>query len=162
MIDQPPLHFDDVADGDGGEVGGIAAAGGRVDGVGPGRAAAAAQDVRTNDEVAIGVDGLARANQDIPPAGVIVGVVPGNVRIARKRMADQHGVVALRAKLAVGLEGHGHFRQLPAKLQFQRLAERQRLGILQRSARPNAITAIKNVRSHYAQEANLDQLANLE
>ena len=111
VIDQPPLHLDDVADGDGGKVRAIAPARGRVDGVGPGRAAAAAENIGTNDEVAIGVDGLARSDHDLPPAGVILGIVPGHVRIARQGVANQHGVVALGIELPVGLKSHGNFRQ---------------------------------------------------
>ncbi len=66
VVDQPPLHLDDVADGDQREIGAVGAAGGRVDAVGPGRAAAAAQDVRADDEVAVGVDRLARARPRCP------------------------------------------------------------------------------------------------
>ena len=73
---------------------GIAAARAGIDAVGPGRAAAAAENVGTNDEVAIGVDRLARPDHDVPPAGIIVGVVLGDVRIARQGVADQHGIVA--------------------------------------------------------------------
>ena len=51
------------------------------------------------------------------------GVVPGDVRIARQGVADQHGIVALRIELPVGLEGHGHFGQPPA--QFQARAARE-------------------------------------
>ena len=62
--------------------------------------------------------GLPGPTSDVPPAGIVVGVVPGDVRIARQGMADQHGVVALRVELAVGLVGHGHFaaaaRRVPA------------------------------------------------
>ena len=91
---------------------------------GPGRAAAAAQDVRADDEVAVGVDRLAGPDDDVPPAGIVVGVVPGDVRIAGEGVADQHGVVALRVEPAVGLVGHGHLGQPPAQLQLERLARR--------------------------------------
>ena len=96
VVDQSPLYLDDVAHRDHGEVGGVLPAGGRIDAVGPRRAAAAAQQIGTNHIVAVGIDGLAGPDHDIPPAGIVVGIVPGDVRIARQGVANQHGVVALR------------------------------------------------------------------
>ena len=57
--------------------------------------------------------GLPGPTHNVPPAGIVVGIVPGDVRIARQGVADQHGVVARGVELAVGLVGHGHFRQRP-------------------------------------------------
>ena len=82
VIDQPPLHIDDVAHGDDGKIGGVGAAGFGIDAVRPGGAAATAQNVRADDEVAIGVDGLARPDDNVPPAGIVGLVVLGDVRIA--------------------------------------------------------------------------------
>ena len=104
MLDQPPLGFDDIADRDDGKIGAVAAAGFGIDAVRPGAAAASAQAVRADDEVAVGVDALARPDQNIPPAGIVRVVVPGDVRIAGERMADQHGVVAPCVQAAVGLD----------------------------------------------------------
>ena len=68
----------------------------------------------------------------------------------------------LRVELPVGLKGHGHFRQPAAKLQRQRLAEDNALGVLQGLAGTHAITAIENFGGHCGGKANLDGLANLE
>ena len=82
-----------------------------IDAVRARRAAAAAQDVRANDEIPVRVDRFARPDGNIPPAGVVLGVVPGDVRIAGQGVADQHRVVAAALSCAVGFIGHGHAGQ---------------------------------------------------
>ena len=67
-----------------------------------------------------------------------------HVRIARQGVADQHGVVAGRVELAVGLVGHGHLRQRAALLQRQRLVEVTVLGVRNGWAVRTAIAALEN------------------
>ena len=90
----------------------------RIDAVGPGGAAAAAQDVRADDEVAVRVDGVAGPHHDVPPAGVVLRVVPRHVRVAGKGVADEHRVVPPRIQLPVDFVHHGHLGEQAA--QFQR------------------------------------------
>ena len=68
-----------------------------------------------------GVNRLARADHDVPPARIVLLVVPGHVGIAADGVADEDGVVARGVELAVGLVGHGDAGKLAAQLQFQRL-----------------------------------------
>ena len=117
LVQQPALHLDHVADGDGREVAAVGLAGGGVDAAGAGGAAAAAQQVGADDEVAVGVNRLARADHDVPPAGIVLLVVLGDVRVAADGVADQDGVVARGVELAVGLVGDGDAGELAAQLQ---------------------------------------------
>ena len=118
LIQQPPLHFHHVADGDGGEVAAVGLAGGGVEAAGAGGAAAAAQQIGADDKVAVGVNRLARAHRDVPPAGIVLLVVLGHVRIAADGMADQDGVVARGVELAVGLVSDRDAGKLAAEFQL--------------------------------------------
>ena len=91
------------------------------DGGGAGRALAPAQDVGGDDEVAVGVDGPAGADQVAPPArcGVAGTGLAGHVGVAGQRMQDQDGVVVLGGQLAPGLEGEVGVGQNLAGLQGQ-------------------------------------------
>ena len=88
VVHQPLLHLDHVADGDDGKIAAIGPAGPGIGAVRARRAAAAAQDVGANDEVSPGVDRLARPHHQIPPAGIVLFIVPGYVGIARQGMAN--------------------------------------------------------------------------
>ena len=112
-VQQPALHLHHVADGDGGKIAAVGLAGGGVDAAGAGGAAATAQQIGADDEEAVGVDRLARADHDVPPAGIVLLVVPGDVRIPAEGVADQDGVVARGVELAVGLVGDGDAGQQP-------------------------------------------------
>ena len=108
MIEQPRLRPHHVGDGDDRELEPVRAPGRRVDRARPGRAHAAADHVRADDEEAIGVDRLARADHDLPPArlaGDRMGV--GDMLVAGQRMTDQHEVRLGGVERAVGLIGHG-------------------------------------------------------
>ena len=121
VVEQPALHLDHVADGDGREVAAVRLAGRRVDRcsgpVVPRQPPRRFGQMTKYRSVSIG---LARADDDVPPAGIVVGVVPGHVRVAAEGVADQHGVVARGVEPAVGLVGDRHARQLAAQLQAER------------------------------------------
>ena len=72
-----------------------------------GRAEAAAEIVDADDEEAVGVERLARADHVVPPADVVgvVGVTAGDVVRRVERVADQHRVRARGVQRAVGLVG---------------------------------------------------------
>ena len=90
---------------------------------GPGRALAAAQEVRAHDVQAVGVERLARADQVVPPAAAVrVAVVAGGVRVARQRVADEDAVGRARVELAVGLVGDLDGVQLLAGFEHERVA----------------------------------------
>ena len=121
MIDQHLLQPHHVADGDhrerhartGQPVAGLIEAG-------PGGAAAAAQHVGADDEVLVGVEGLAGADHVVPPAGLAVFVADaGGVRVARKGVQHQDGVGLGRVQLAVGLVGDLHRRNHDAAVEGQ-------------------------------------------
>ena len=73
----------------------VGTAGGGVDGGRAGGPLAAAEHVRADHAVAVRVDGLAGADDGIPPAarGLLAGAVSRDVRVARERMADEDDVV---------------------------------------------------------------------
>ncbi|MNL61067.1 hypothetical protein D3C87_1849410 [compost metagenome] len=73
----------------------------------------AAEGVDGDDEVALGVDGLARPDHRVPPADLLVArvIAARRVRVAGEEVADEHGVVARRVEAAVGLEAHRDLAQ---------------------------------------------------
>ena len=94
VLDQPFLGGHHVADGHHRKFQAVGLAGGRVGAGRPGGSPAAADDVRTDHPVAVGVEGLARSDHAVPPAAVaVVRVVnAGGVVVARQGVADQDGV----------------------------------------------------------------------
>ena len=113
MIDEPRLRFHHVADGDDGEIEAVGLARLRIDRGGAGRAHAAAEDIRADDEKAVGIDGLARADEVVPPAGLAGDRVRvRDILVARQRMADQDGVRFVGVEFAIGLVGDRERRQI--------------------------------------------------
>ena len=132
-----------VGDGDHGEVRPVRLARRRVDRRRPRRAAAAAEQVRGDDEEAVGVECLARADHPVPPAQrlagravAILGPEPvaralagrrlreaGGVGVAAEGMAYQDDVVALRREGAVGFVRHANRVQFPAAVEPHRLRQ---------------------------------------
>ena len=88
---------------------------------GPGRAAAAAEDVGGDRAPAVGVDRGARAGDAVPPArGRVVGAGrAGDMRVARQRVQHDDDVVALRRQLAPPLHGDRHVVEHDTGLQRQ-------------------------------------------
>ena len=117
------------------------------DGRRPGRAAAAAEQVRADDEEAVGVERLAGADHAVPPAEPLpLGAVAlfgaeavaralrgrrrreaGRVRVAAQRVADEDHVVARRRERSVGLVGDADRVQLAAAIERQRLRQVEEL-----------------------------------
>ena len=87
------------------------------------------------------VDRLARPHHQVPPAGIVLLIVPGHVGIARQGMANEHRVVTAVVEPAIGLVGHGDRRQGVAPLQIERLGECDLLGMSQRLPAASAIAA---------------------
>ena len=107
MVNERSLGIDHVMNGHHGKVQGVGPSGLRVDRTGTCRAFAPSDDVGANDEVFSRVEGFARADHDIPPAGLaFVGMIEaGGVGVAGKRMKNQNGVVFGRAQFTIGLVG---------------------------------------------------------
>ena len=103
-IDQHLLQPHHVANGDHRKRQRIRPAGGGIDRGRPGGSLAAAQHVGADDEIAVGVERLARTDHVVPPAR-LAGLVAdaGRVRIARESVRDQDGVRAVGIQMAVGL-----------------------------------------------------------
>ena len=94
-----------VADGDDGEGATVGLARARVDACGACGALASAEDVAADHKEAVCVDGLAGADEFVPPAGLLVvfGVPAGGVCVGGERRADPHRVVGCGVQLAVSL-----------------------------------------------------------
>ena len=104
----------------------VGLAGLRIDRGRAGRAQAAADHVGADDEEAVGVDDLARADQHIPPArlaGHRIGI--GDMLVAGQRMADKDGVRARGVELAIGLVGDLEGRQQGAGVELQAACRRR-------------------------------------
>src|SRR5208283_2248251 len=63
-LQQMPLDLDHVSDGDNGEIAAVRLAGRRIDAAGSGAAAATAEQVRTDHEVTVRINRLARTDDD--------------------------------------------------------------------------------------------------
>ncbi len=107
-----------VADGDHGERHGVGAAGGGIDGRRAGGAAASAQHVGADDEVAVGVERLAGADHVVPPAGLAGFVADaGGVRVARESVQHQDGVGFGGVQFAISFVGDFDWRQRGAAIE---------------------------------------------
>ena len=104
------MNFDDVPNRHKRKVQRIRLPRGRIQTLRPRRPLTPAETIRTNYEIAIRVQSLARPNKLIPPAGLpILRRVPtGDMRIARQRVADEDRIVLVRAECSVSFERHSH------------------------------------------------------
>ena len=106
MLEEPLLHVHHVLDGDHGKVEPVGLSCFGIYGGGAGRALAAAKNVGADHEVLVRVQGLARPDDDVPPAGLLLALVPAcGMGVAGEGVADQHGIALLLVQLAVGLVG---------------------------------------------------------
>jgi hypothetical protein len=95
----------------------------------PGRAEARARVVDADDEEAIGVERLARADQVVPPALALLlaGVGAGDMVRGVERVADEDRVALRRVQRSVGLVGERVVAQHRAAGEAERLGEVHRL-----------------------------------
>jgi hypothetical protein len=123
--EQPRLRVDPVLDREHRKARAPGVAGGRVDVHRPGRAEARAGVVDADDEEALGIQRLARADQVVPPACAVrpPGVLPGNVVAGVERVAHEYRVAAVSVQGAVGLVDEVVACEHGAALQRQGLAE---------------------------------------
>src|SRR5262249_38191076 len=86
-----------------------------------GGALAAADDVATDDEVAIGVDGLARAHDALPPPGADVAVTARSEHAAAAAPGRAHpaGVRRVGGEGASRLVGHRDVAEAAAALEHE-------------------------------------------
>ena len=94
MADHEALGPDDIAQGDLREEAAVRAARAGVGRERAGRALAAAEAVHPDDEEAVGIDGLARTDEAIPPTRLTVvgGVAAGDVMVAAQGVRDEDRV----------------------------------------------------------------------
>jgi hypothetical protein len=69
MVYQMTLRFDHICNGDDGKIKAVGFPRQGIDGRRPGAALASADHVRADDKVAVRVEGFARTDHDVPPAG---------------------------------------------------------------------------------------------
>src|SRR2546421_661613 len=77
MVEQAAVDFDHVANRNGGKIAAVRFAGSSIGAAGTGCAAADAEEVGTNDEIAVRINRFARPDDDVPPAGIVLVVVAG-------------------------------------------------------------------------------------
>ena len=122
MIEQHGLRAHHVADGDDREIEAPGLAGRRIGRGRAGGAHAAADHVRADHEIALGVDRLAGPDHGLPPAALAGDrMLARHVLVAGERVADQHRIGALGIERAVGLVGDLERRELDAGVELERL-----------------------------------------
>ena len=121
MVEEHRLRPNHVADRHQGEIEPVGAAGLGVDRGRAGRAHARANDVRADDEVAVGIHRLAGADQGLPPAGLAgERVSVREMLVAGQGVADQHRVRAVGIEGAGGLVGDLEGREAHARIRQER------------------------------------------
>ena len=123
-VEQHGLRAHHVGNGDDRKIQSPHLAGGGIGRGRPGRAHAAADHVRADDEVAVGVERPAGTDHGFPPAGLAghrVHIV--DVLVAGQRVADQDGVGAIGVEFAIGLVGDLERREIDAAIELQRLID---------------------------------------
>ena len=124
VLQQPPVHRDEVAHGAEREAQAVRLAAGRVDRatgpVVPWQPPSRFAQTTNSRSVSSGLPGPIRLSHQ--PRRVGVAVVAGRVRVARQRVADEDAVGRARVELAVGLVGDLDGGQLLAGLEHERVA----------------------------------------
>ena len=121
MIEQRCLRAHHVGDGDHREAQVPRLAGRRIARQRTGGAHAAAQHVGADQEVARGIEHLARPDHALPPA-LLAGhrMLLDDELIAGQRVADQDGVGLVGVQRAVGLVGHAIGAEIDAAVELER------------------------------------------
>ena len=122
MVDEQGLRADHVADRHHWHAEPKELACRRIGGSRSRGAQAAAEHIRADDEIAVGVDRLARTDHDFPPAGLArqwMGI--GDMLVAGQRMADQNSVGFVGIERAIGLIGDGKWCEGDACIHHQGL-----------------------------------------
>ena len=121
-VEQHGLRADHVGNGDERKIQPPGLAGGRIGRGRTGRSHAAADHIRTDDEVFVGIERTAGTDHDFPPAGLAGQRMRiGDVLIEGQRVADQNGVGAVGVQFAIGLIGDLERREIDAAIEPQRL-----------------------------------------
>ena len=124
MVDEKFLRLDHVADGDDREIEAVGLVRRRIDFRRPHRAQTAAEKIAADDEIAVGIEGLAGPDHDVPPA-LLAGhrMIAGEELIAGEGMADEDGVRFRLVEPAVSLIGHGEGAERHPAVEAQRLID---------------------------------------
>jgi hypothetical protein len=120
-FDQHRLGPHHIADGDDRKFDAVGTHGRRIDRGRTSRAHASADDIGTNHEVAVRIDGLSRTHKRLPPAGFTSDrMCADDMLVAGQRMADHDSVRFRGVEAAIGLESDGKWRQRSAAIKRQR------------------------------------------
>ncbi len=121
-VDQHGLGAHHVADRHQRQVEAVGLSGYRIDRRRPRRAHAAADHVRADDEIAVGVDRPPGTDHGFPPAGLAgQRMTIGDMLVAGERMTDEHGVRFRRVERPIGLVGDRQRRERHARIHQERL-----------------------------------------
>ena len=63
------------------------------------------------------------SGKSIPPAGIVVFIVSGNVGVAGESVTDQHGIIFSDIEFAVCFVSDSHFGQCTAEFEGKRRVE---------------------------------------
>ena len=131
MIGKQGLAFHPVIDRDGGEQGAELLTGVFIDCARTGGSGTAAEIVAADNVKPIGVDGLARTDTDVPPAGfgIVHAVKAGGVVITGKSVADQHRIVAIAVERSIGFVNQLKAMQNPIALQGEIIGMHEGCGL---------------------------------
>ena len=111
-IDQMPLGLHHIADSDHREIETVGLPRLRMNGRRTRAALAAADDIGTDDEVQIRIEGLTRTDHGIPPADVLAApVMAGRMGVGGQGMEDEDGVRSVLVQMSIGFVGQGHGSQ---------------------------------------------------
>ncbi len=108
MVDEQFLGIDHVPDRDDGKCCTVGFSGRRIFRRRAGRSLAPADHIRADHKIPVGVERLARTDNRIPPARLILSFMKSrNMGIAGECMADKNGIVPLPVQLPICLIGNG-------------------------------------------------------
>src|SRR5262245_47441037 len=122
MVEQHGLRADHVPDCDDRKIEAPRLACFRIRGRRPGGTHAGTQDIRTDYEIALGIDRPAWPDHRLPPARFPRDRMHArDMLVSSERMANQHRVGTLRVERSVGLVGNLEWREVYAGVEPERL-----------------------------------------